>query len=79
LLDHLGIANISFCGLSVGGLVGQWLGLHAAERLKKLVLCNTAAHWDRGYMEFAYRRRKKRWTRLNIRKHSRALVYPALS
>jgi len=44
LLDHLGIANISFCGLSVGGLVGQWLGLHAAERLTKLVLCNTAAH-----------------------------------
>jgi 3-oxoadipate enol-lactonase len=44
LLDHLGIANVSFCGLSVGGLVGQWLGLHAAERLKKLVLCNTAAH-----------------------------------
>jgi 3-oxoadipate enol-lactonase len=43
LLDHLGIANISVCGLSVGGLVGQWLGLHAAERLKKLVLCNTAA------------------------------------
>lgn len=44
LLDHLGIANISFCGLSVGGLVGQCLGLHAAARLKKLVLCNTAAH-----------------------------------
>jgi|SRR5579872_1133310 len=44
LLDHLGIANVSFCGLSVGGLVGQWLGLHAVERLKQLVLCNTAAH-----------------------------------
>jgi 3-oxoadipate enol-lactonase len=43
LLDHLGVANVSFCGLSVGGLVGQWLGLHAAGRLKKLVLCNTAA------------------------------------
>jgi 3-oxoadipate enol-lactonase len=44
LLDHPGIANVSFCGLSVGGLVGQWLGLHAAARLNKLVLCNTAAH-----------------------------------
>ena len=44
LLDHLGIANISFCGLSVGGLVGQWLGLNAAKRLEKLMLCNTAAH-----------------------------------
>ena len=44
LLDHLGIATVSFCGLSVGGMVGQWLALHAGERLAKLVLCNTAAH-----------------------------------
>jgi 3-oxoadipate enol-lactonase len=43
LLDHLGIAAVSFCGLSVGGLVGQWLGLNAAKGLEKLVLCNTAA------------------------------------
>ncbi len=43
LLDHLGIATVSFCGLSVGGLVGQWLGLNAAKLLDKLVLCNTAA------------------------------------
>jgi len=44
LLDHLGIASASFCGLSVGGLVGQWLGLNAAKRMERLVLCNTAAH-----------------------------------
>jgi 3-oxoadipate enol-lactonase len=44
LLDHLEIASVSFCGLSVGGLVGQWIGLHAAKRVEKLVLCNTAAH-----------------------------------
>src|SRR6266852_500195 len=44
LLDHLGIATVSFCGLSVGGLVGQWLGLNAANLLDKLVLCNTSAH-----------------------------------
>jgi 3-oxoadipate enol-lactonase len=43
LLDHLGIATASFCGLSVGGLVGQWLGLNAAKRMEKIVLCNTAA------------------------------------
>ena len=36
LLDHLGITNFSFCGLSVGGLVGQWLGLNAAKRLEDL-------------------------------------------
>jgi 3-oxoadipate enol-lactonase len=43
LLDHLGIATVSFCGLSVGGMVGQWLGLNAPERLNQLVLCSTAA------------------------------------
>jgi len=43
LLDGLGIPTASFCGLSMGGAVGQWLGLHAPERLHKLVLCNTAA------------------------------------
>jgi 3-oxoadipate enol-lactonase len=44
LLEHLGIVTVSFCGLSVGGLAGQWLGLNAAKRLENLVLCNTAAH-----------------------------------
>lgn len=43
LLDHLDIAKAHFCGLSMGGLIGQWLGIHAGERLDKLVLCNTAA------------------------------------
>jgi 3-oxoadipate enol-lactonase len=44
LLDHLEIGTISFCGLSVGGIVGQWLALNAAKRLAKVVLCNTSAH-----------------------------------
>jgi 3-oxoadipate enol-lactonase len=43
LLDHLNIAQVHFCGLSMGGLIGQWLGINAGERLHKLVLCNTAA------------------------------------
>lgn len=43
LLDHLDIRQASFCGLSMGGLIGQWLGINAGERLHKLVLCNTAA------------------------------------
>ena len=43
LLDHLEIETAAFCGLSVGGLVGQWLGLNASSRFTKLVLCNTAA------------------------------------
>jgi 3-oxoadipate enol-lactonase len=43
LLDELGIRRVQFCGLSMGGIVGLWLGLHAAERLDGLVACNTAA------------------------------------
>ncbi|QQN51814.1 3-oxoadipate enol-lactonase [Stutzerimonas balearica] len=43
LLDALGIETFAFCGLSMGGLIGQWLGIHAGERLQRLVICNTAA------------------------------------
>lgn len=43
LLDWLHIDKVSFCGLSMGGLIGQWLGINAPTRLHKLVLCNTAA------------------------------------
>lgn len=43
LLDALGIAKTHFCGLSMGGLIGQWLGINAPERIERLVLCNTAA------------------------------------
>jgi 3-oxoadipate enol-lactonase len=43
LLDALGIERVLFCGLSVGGMIGQWLGVHAPQRLVKLVLANTAA------------------------------------
>jgi 3-oxoadipate enol-lactonase len=42
LLDYLKIDQVIFCGLSIGGLTGQWLGIHAPERLEKLILCNTA-------------------------------------
>jgi 3-oxoadipate enol-lactonase/4-carboxymuconolactone decarboxylase len=41
ILDALNISAVSFCGLSMGGAVGQWLALHAPERLKALVLANT--------------------------------------
>lgn len=43
LLDVLDIEHAHFCGISMGGLTGQWLGVHAPERLGKLVVCNTAA------------------------------------
>ena len=43
LLSALKISHFSFCGLSMGGLIGQWLGVNAGHRLRKLVLANTAA------------------------------------
>jgi 3-oxoadipate enol-lactonase len=43
LLDHLDIGRAHFVGLSMGGVIGQWLGAHAPDRLDKLVLANTAA------------------------------------
>jgi 3-oxoadipate enol-lactonase/4-carboxymuconolactone decarboxylase len=44
LIDELGFDKVHFCGLSMGGQIGQWLGIHHSHRLHKLVLCNTAAH-----------------------------------
>lgn len=44
LLDALGLRQVAFCGLSMGGFVGQWLGVNAPERLNRLVLANTTAY-----------------------------------
>ncbi|NIJ08158.1 3-oxoadipate enol-lactonase [Sphingomonas vulcanisoli] len=52
LADALGIATFTFCGLSKGGMIGQWLGWRAPERLDRLILANTSAYmglptgWD---------------------------------
>jgi 3-oxoadipate enol-lactonase len=43
LLDGLGLARVSWCGLSLGGMVAMWLGAHAPERLDALVLACTSA------------------------------------
>src|SRR5436853_2782491 len=43
LLDAQDLDRVHFCGLSMGGMIGMWLGLNAPARLNKLVLCNTGA------------------------------------
>lgn len=43
LLDELGIGRASFCGLSLGGMVGQWLGANTPERIERLVIACTGA------------------------------------
>ena len=42
LLDGLGIERFSWCGLSIGGMVGMWLASEAPERVEGLVLCCTS-------------------------------------
>jgi 3-oxoadipate enol-lactonase len=44
LLDRLELERVSYCGLSIGGMVGQWLAINAPERIDKLVLICTSAH-----------------------------------
>jgi len=42
LADVLQIPKFAFLGLSLGGMIGQWLGVHVAERLRRLILANTS-------------------------------------
>ena len=44
LLDSLNISRVHFLGLSLGGIVGQWLGIHAPERIDRLILSNTSSY-----------------------------------
>jgi 3-oxoadipate enol-lactonase len=45
ILDQLNIDKVHWCGLSMGGMVGQWLGAHAPERLAKIILANTSCYY----------------------------------
>jgi 3-oxoadipate enol-lactonase len=45
ILDALNIRQVIFCGLSLGGLTGMWLGANQGDRLAGLVLANTAANF----------------------------------
>jgi 3-oxoadipate enol-lactonase len=57
LLDALGLSRVHVLGLSLGGIVAQWLAIHAPERVDRLVLSNTAAYlgppqqWERPIAE----------------------------
>ena len=44
LMDALGLDKVHFCGLSMGGMVGQMLGARHGDRLISLALCATSAH-----------------------------------
>jgi 3-oxoadipate enol-lactonase len=44
MLDRLALPRVSYCGLSIGGMVGQWLAINAPERIDKLILLCTAPY-----------------------------------
>jgi 3-oxoadipate enol-lactonase len=44
LMDRLGLESVSFCGLSIGGMVGQWLAINAPDRVRALILIATSAY-----------------------------------
>lgn len=45
LLDDLGLDRVSWCGLSLGGMVGMALASEHPNRVDRLVLCCTSAHF----------------------------------
>ena len=46
LMDELGLDQVDFVGLSLGGMVGMWIAENAPMRLNKLVLMCCAAKVD---------------------------------
>ena len=45
ILDGLGLTKVSWCGLSMGGMEGMWLGANAPDRFERLVLSNTCCYF----------------------------------
>jgi 3-oxoadipate enol-lactonase len=43
ILDELDVEHAAFCGVSLGGMVGMWLGANAPGRIDRLVLASTGA------------------------------------
>ncbi|HEY2315168.1 MAG TPA: 3-oxoadipate enol-lactonase [Streptosporangiaceae bacterium] len=44
LLDTLGVDRASYCGISLGGMIGMWLAAHAPDRVAALGLVCTSAY-----------------------------------
>ena len=45
LIDQLRISRFAWCGLSMGGALGQWIALNAPHRITHLILANTSARF----------------------------------
>jgi 3-oxoadipate enol-lactonase/4-carboxymuconolactone decarboxylase len=45
LADTLKIETFSFCGISLGGAIAQWLAINLPERMEKIVIANSSPHF----------------------------------
>ena len=70
-LDAVGLKKFNWCGLSMGGMVGQWLGANAPDRIDKL---------DPLQHQFLLRRKEPWNDRIKLvhRERHRALVDPMM-
>jgi 3-oxoadipate enol-lactonase len=46
VLDAAKVEKTDWCGLSMGGMVGMWLGASAPGRVNRLILSNTSAYFE---------------------------------
>jgi 3-oxoadipate enol-lactonase len=46
VLDAAKVDKTNWCGLSMGGMVGMWLGANAPQRVNRLILSNTSAYFE---------------------------------
>jgi len=78
LLDHLNVEKATFCGISMGGLTGQWLAIHRPERFNQVVVCNTAAKLvkNRLGMTVPHWYANKVYSRLLRQQHHAGLLNP---
>lgn len=86
LLDALGIEQVHFVGLSLGGMVGQLFAARYPNRLLSLALCDTSARMKREIWEerLALARREgleatieaslQRWFTKPFREHNPAVI-----
>jgi len=49
--DAAGAARFAFCGVSLGGMIGQWLAVNAPDRVTAVVLANTSPKPEAERME----------------------------
>ena len=56
VIDTVGRAEVFYCGLSIGGMIGQWIAANAAGRITRLVIANSSSRFGDGSLFEARRR-----------------------